>query len=207
MEQFINRRERERHRHRQEILDTAEKKFAENGFHKTTMEEIACEADFSVGTMYNLFASKDDLYQSLIEQRFTKISEEINAMIDLAGNPLEAISLYIKGKILLSNKYRVFAKLYTRERLGDRFSQSDLWTNVAGPLFQQLLNRLSAIIKSGINVGQFRSDINPFDIAVGIDGLSDGFMYEWLMNPDAYEFETKFDPMMKMISEGVCVRT
>jgi len=58
----VNRAEREKERKRQEILDAAEKLFAEKGFKHVTMAEIAKAAEFTRKTIYSYFASKEDLY-------------------------------------------------------------------------------------------------------------------------------------------------
>jgi AcrR family transcriptional regulator len=46
---------------RNQILDAAVAVFAEKGFHRATTKEIARAAGVSEGTIYNYFASKDDL--------------------------------------------------------------------------------------------------------------------------------------------------
>jgi AcrR family transcriptional regulator len=50
------------------ILEAAEHKFLERGFHGTTVEAIADAADVSVGSIYVHFQSKDGLYLALLER-------------------------------------------------------------------------------------------------------------------------------------------
>jgi len=57
----LSRRDRERERHRQEILEAAERVFVREGYHAATVEAIAREAEFGIGTIYNFFQSKEDL--------------------------------------------------------------------------------------------------------------------------------------------------
>ena len=59
------RKQRERERRRQQIIVAAKRVFSEKGFSKTTMEDIAREAELSPGTLYLYFKNKDDLYASL----------------------------------------------------------------------------------------------------------------------------------------------
>ena len=61
-----SRRERERQRHRKEILSSAERVFVREGLKQASMEEIAREAEFSVGTLYNFFQNKNDLFKNII---------------------------------------------------------------------------------------------------------------------------------------------
>ena len=59
------RKQRERERRRQQIIVAAKRVFSERGFSKTTMEDIAREAELSPGTLYLYFKNKDELYASL----------------------------------------------------------------------------------------------------------------------------------------------
>lgn len=59
------RKEREKERRRHQIMVAAKRVFSEKGFNKTTIEDIAREAELSPGTLYLYFKNKDDLYASL----------------------------------------------------------------------------------------------------------------------------------------------
>ena len=59
------RKKRERERRRQQIIVAAKRVFSERGFSKSTMEDIAREAELSPGTLYLYFKNKDELYASL----------------------------------------------------------------------------------------------------------------------------------------------
>jgi AcrR family transcriptional regulator len=57
-----SRKQRETDLKTQIILEAAEKLFLSNGYEGTTMDQIANESEFSKGTLYNYFASKEELY-------------------------------------------------------------------------------------------------------------------------------------------------
>ncbi len=59
------RKERERERRRQQIMVAAKRVFSDKGFNRSTMEDIAKEAELSPGTLYLYFKNKDELYASL----------------------------------------------------------------------------------------------------------------------------------------------
>jgi AcrR family transcriptional regulator len=59
------RKEREKERRRQQIMVAAKRVFSANGFNRSTMEDIAREAELSPGTIYLYFRNKDELYASL----------------------------------------------------------------------------------------------------------------------------------------------
>ncbi len=48
-------------RRRRQIVDAAVELFIQNGFHKTTTRQIAAAAGFSIGSLYEYVASKEDI--------------------------------------------------------------------------------------------------------------------------------------------------
>lgn len=54
-------------RSRQQIVSSAHRLFLEQGFHGTTMRQIAKAAGVALGSLYNHFADKDDLFRAVFE--------------------------------------------------------------------------------------------------------------------------------------------
>ncbi|AYJ50333.1 TetR/AcrR family transcriptional regulator [Rhodococcus sp. P1Y] len=54
---------------REQILDTAEELFAERGYHETGLKDVAAKCEFSVGSIYTFFDSKDVLYEQVLMRR------------------------------------------------------------------------------------------------------------------------------------------
>jgi AcrR family transcriptional regulator len=54
---------------RRRLLDAGETVFARSGFHGASVEEVAREAGATTGALYSNFASKEDLFLALFEER------------------------------------------------------------------------------------------------------------------------------------------
>jgi AcrR family transcriptional regulator len=54
-------------RSRQQIVSAAHRLFLEQGFHGTTMRQIAKESGMALGSLYNHFVDKDDLFRAVFE--------------------------------------------------------------------------------------------------------------------------------------------
>lgn len=52
---------------RSQIMDAARRLFVKNGFHGTSMRQIAREAGIALGGIYNHFASKEELFVAVLE--------------------------------------------------------------------------------------------------------------------------------------------
>lgn len=77
-----HRKVRERRARKLAIQAAAVGIFADKGFSRATMEDVARQAEVSVGTIYLYYRSKEDLYVSLLfesMQRFTEAIEKIMA--------------------------------------------------------------------------------------------------------------------------------
>lgn len=86
-----SRRERERAAHRAGILAAAERVFATRGFVAATMADIAREAEFAVGSLYRFFASKEELFESLVVDQIEAFEGEHAAALAAAKDAREAI--------------------------------------------------------------------------------------------------------------------
>jgi AcrR family transcriptional regulator len=73
----IQRRVRERRARRRAIQAAAAAVFSDKGYSRATMEDIARQAELSVGTIYLYYRSKEDLYVSLLFESMKIFSEAI----------------------------------------------------------------------------------------------------------------------------------
>ena len=64
-----SRREEARALFRNAILEAAESIFAERSFHEARIQDIAARARVGVGTVYNHFEQKEDVFRALIDER------------------------------------------------------------------------------------------------------------------------------------------
>jgi AcrR family transcriptional regulator len=108
-------RERERERAREEILHAAADTFAESGYAKTSMKEIAARAGISVGMLYNYFKGKEEIYRELIEHYFTHLHEKADAECDPNDPPIKQVLCRIGSAIEFYWENRSLAMMYLNE--------------------------------------------------------------------------------------------
>ena len=88
----LSRKEREKLFKRFEILNSAIKLFAENGYEKTKLEDIAELAEFGKGTIYNYFETKEDIYLEIIDRVTENYTEKLIEMDSKSKTLLEFVS-------------------------------------------------------------------------------------------------------------------
>src|SRR5919201_222062 len=72
-------RERKKQQRRQLIAETARRLFAERGFDRVTVAEIARAANVSEGTVFNYFPTKADLFYDRMEVFEERLVEAVRA--------------------------------------------------------------------------------------------------------------------------------
>lgn len=97
---------------KQLIMETALELFSKNGFHATSMSQIAKKAGISKGLAYNYFQSKNEILADILETSSNEIYENIDINHDGILTE-EEFYYFIKKTFQLINSNRRFWKLYT----------------------------------------------------------------------------------------------
>jgi AcrR family transcriptional regulator len=139
-----------------QIIQVAEKLFAEKGFDGTSIRDIAKEAKINIAMISYYFGSKEQLLESLIIYRATDIKLQLNNLILEDLNPVEKINKLIELYVYKINGNRCIYKIVHFE-----FSSQKREINMEA--FTELkkgnLKTLEAIIQDGQEKGLFRKDI------------------------------------------------
>ena len=69
--------------HRGSILAAAERLFAEKGTEKTTMDDIAREAEYSKATLYVYFQSKEEIINAILLSGMVLLKKKIHDQNDM----------------------------------------------------------------------------------------------------------------------------
>ncbi|MDX9788501.1 MAG: TetR/AcrR family transcriptional regulator [Desulfobacterales bacterium] len=81
---------------RKQIIDAVVPLFIEKGFHKTTTRQIALAAGFSIGTLYEYVACKEDVLYLVCEDIHDKVAEGIGHVLSSHKEGREALSAIIR---------------------------------------------------------------------------------------------------------------
>jgi len=120
----LSRREREREAHRRELLEAAERVFVREGYHGATVDEIAQEAEFAVGTLYNFFKGKEDLYVHVIEKIAQNFTEQFDQQVLSIEDPEQAIASLIELRLTHFEDHRGFFRIFFEASPGSLSRQS-----------------------------------------------------------------------------------
>ena len=91
---------------REKILLAAQELFSEKGFHETTVEEIARQANVAKGTVYIYFDSKEQLFKEVIKSGFKELKRKTEEKIESTSKPLKKIKLIVETYFNYFDIYR-----------------------------------------------------------------------------------------------------
>lgn len=85
---------------RNQMIHGAVALFKQKGFHRTTTREIAKEAGFSIGTLYEYIRTKEDVLYLVCDSIYEKVQERLTAFPTQAGT-LDGLKTAIRHYYLL----------------------------------------------------------------------------------------------------------
>jgi AcrR family transcriptional regulator len=75
----------------QQMLDAAVQMFSVNGYHETSMDAIAAEAEISKPMLYLYYGSKEDLFGACLNRELSRFIDGVRADIDLTQSPKDLL--------------------------------------------------------------------------------------------------------------------
>ncbi len=174
----LSRREREKLVHESEILAAAERVFVSKGFDHATIEEIAKEAEFSVGAIYNFFNGKDDLREKVI----TKIIEEFLTLFQKnilsEQNPMVAIEALIDLRVSHVEEHGAFFRLVIASQIGANINMENALPRRCREMYDNHIQDIASIFKKAMSAGLVRK-MDPIYAALSLEGVINAFIAYW----------------------------
>ena len=196
----LTRKERERLQHKKVILDTALQLFSEKGFHNVAMQEIAQVSEFSVGTLYNLFESKEALFKEMMNNCGENITNALAAILDAPGTEAERLTNFILHAPALLEKHAKFIKLYVSElgMHGAKYTKKFDRDN-----YDTILNtKLEQLIGDGVRKGFFRT-VDPVITTKAINSTIESIAFEIAGNFDKVKVKNMFEKVEQLFLGGL----
>jgi TetR/AcrR family fatty acid metabolism transcriptional regulator len=135
-------------RRRAQILAAASRVFARQGFHRTTVREVAREAGIADGTIYLYFASKQDLLLALLGQ-LGRVGERPADFAELAGADARAfLDAYLHRRFADLREWRQLFTAVFPEVLADAGLRAAQAAQVA-PAFEAAEVELARRMEAG----------------------------------------------------------
>lgn len=152
---------------REKVLNVAVLEFAERGFAGTNINVIAEKAGISIGAMYSYFASKEDLFLSIVSRQLDLV-EDVLAEIDVEQQFFDVIREMFVQVMEKTREYPYLSQIYL-----------DITTQSMSSLSQRLMNQFEAgvsdfllkVVEKGKARGDLPESVDANMLAYNIDNL------------------------------------
>jgi AcrR family transcriptional regulator len=142
------------------LLTVARAEFGRRGYEATTMRDIASAAYLSVGAVYRLLPSKDELLDTIMSSYVNKVDTAWDAVMQSGSSPLSKIDalMWVTINVIhtLSDEFKVMLAWLRQTPPSSAAS--------LGPFFPKQLRHLRALIAEGTAVGEIQLNGASADI-------------------------------------------
>ncbi|MBV1867488.1 MAG: TetR/AcrR family transcriptional regulator [Marinosulfonomonas sp.] len=142
-----------------EVLDAALALFTQNGFAKTTVEQVAASAGLSKGAVYLYFPSKKALLEGLVRRAIVPTADQaLSVIAGYRGDPRPVIRKFMTKAASAATGPSVFAvpKLVMREAV----NAPEIAQMYRAQVLEKVIPALTALIAQGVEGGHIRQ-VNP----------------------------------------------
>ena len=162
-----------REQRRQQILDAARRRFARNGFHQTSIQDILTEANLSAGALYRYFRSKEEIIEAIAEDALRQVTAPIGQLT--RRRPLPPLDAVIEQ--LLTN-----AEDFGFRPDGFAYIGPQVWAEaLRNPQLRglvQVRNALAGVVRAEQAAGRIPTDADPDDVAGFLFGSLLGYVIQ-----------------------------
>jgi AcrR family transcriptional regulator len=150
-----------------QILDAAERLFAQQGFSSTTIKQIGEAAGVNSALLYYYFGDKERLYRAVLERVVSQLISRTLSGLGTGGSPELKIRGFIEAQVQTIMANPQLPKLFMREMLDhDAAHAVEQIQHLAATSFKGLCET----IEQGQRQGTFRADIDPKFAAISTVG-------------------------------------
>ena len=191
------------------ILSSSRKLIEEIGFSALTMDKVAQKAGIAKGTVYLYFKDKDDLLEKVLSSGFEKMFERIKIRVGNESGSFNKLKSLINENIRHIYENRYFFKTIFLDEVNVVFLKKESKESY-NLRRKRYTDYIADIIKSGIESGEFRKDINNSKTAYMLVALiKTGAIYNFLngmfdLTSEMIEKDT--EEILNLFMRGISVK-
>jgi TetR/AcrR family fatty acid metabolism transcriptional regulator len=182
-----------------QILEAAVKVFARQGFHQSTVAQIAKEAGVADGTIYLYFKNKDDILVQFFSFRAKQVFESFREEVDRAQTSADKLRNLVRRHLAEFQRDRDGAVVYQVEtHQNSRMAEAQI-----REMSQMYRDLIAEIIEQGQQEGTIRKDLYVGLVKRFIIGAVDEVINTWLHSDGEYDLVSMADPLVELFIKGI----
>jgi AcrR family transcriptional regulator len=171
------RRERDIEARRKLILSAATDLFLRHGFSGVTLDDIAAAIEFSKGTIYNHFGSKEEIYATILLEHLNSLRASLReaaaSNLETAERLQNATKAYVR---FYRERREYFQLLFFIDHVSDRQRIPEALLKSIRLLKIACLRELQSIFKAGLRSGEVGSGRSLAQVSLILWGMLNGIL-------------------------------
>ncbi len=180
-----------------QILKAAMKVFNRRGIAATRMEDIAREADLSVGGVYWYYKGKDDVILAIMDELINADVAALTSLLAAPGTLRERLTEYMRAT---ANESIAYLPL-TYELYGLALHNSKIRKYIQ-KYFSHYREALTQILLQGIKRGEIRK-VNVYAVATTLSAAYEGMLELALIDPQNVNAEDALAQTIEFLFDGI----
>ena len=145
----------------QQMLDAAVQIFSVNGYHETSMDAIAAQAQISKPMLYLYYGSKEELFGACLNRELARFVDEVRNKIDFDGNPKELLRSAVLSFLNYIDANRAsWMVLYTQA------TSSQAFAHTVREGREQIIEIVGRLLRSGTRHPEPDTDFDMMAVAL-----------------------------------------
>lgn len=167
---------------RASLTETAARLCAQRGLAGTSIEEIAAQAGYTKGAFYANFATKEDLFLTMLDEHFAERLREIDVALGASDDP----------EVMARRAGDDFARHVAADPIGQRLflefaahaSRDEAFREQLVSRYRTLRARIAELLRRRAEELGIQSPVPYDDLALMTFAMVNGFALERLLEPD-----------------------
>jgi AcrR family transcriptional regulator len=178
-DRYARRKARERARRGEEVLSAARHLFARKGYQRSTMVEIAAGSELALGTLYQLFPSKEAILCSLLEEYMDGLIARVREAVGRSADARLQLEDIVRTQLAFSRENADVLRLYLSGWIGYEFTVRRQFGERIDTKYEQYLGLLTAVFRRGSRDGTLVAE-PPRRLAIALAGMIHALIRRWL---------------------------
>jgi AcrR family transcriptional regulator len=196
------RKEREYNMRRMEILSRAEGIFASKGFYKATVAEIAEASGFAVGTLYQFFESKEQLFAAMAAEKIDLFYREIKKTVVAEKNVIGKIRALVNSHFRFVENNIDFCAIFILRESPTLDEGNAVLRDKMIADYHDYLAFIASFLSDGVKTGILKGK-EPHLMAVALAGMLRSFTFAWMRSPESASLADITEMLLDIFLEGV----
>lgn len=187
---------------KKQLINVAADVFTKKGFHATRMQEIATSAGVAKGTLYEYFATKEDLFLAIYDSWICAYEESLNKRFSEAEDALER-----------TDAIRISAVEFYTSHINHAPLLLEFWAHALRSDDERFLQRIRTLQNALVGYGEkitremvdseFFNNVEAHSFTLLESGISDGIFLVWAMTGGNFSLSRAYEFRQSLIGFGL----